>query len=218
MKEIIETMLAGTRPEKDIQAAYRGRHLGDLPEILRPDPAALRPAAVLVPLIEHASALTVLLTRRTETLPEHPGQIAFPGGRVEPVDNGVLDAALRETEEETGLPRHFVRPVGYLPQYHTITGYSVVPVVGFVRPGFTPRPDPTEVAEIFEVPLDFILDPANQLRETREFRGVDVSYYVIPWRARGRDYRIWGATAAMLVDFALRVNAAVSAHEAQWTG
>lgn len=210
MKEIIEKILAGTRPEKDIRAANRGKHLGDFPEHLRPDPDSLRPAAVLVPLIDHPSGLTVLLTRRTDNLPEHPGQIAFPGGRVEPVDSGALDAALRETEEETGLPRHYVRPVGYLPQYLTITGYAVIPVVGFVRPGFTPRPDPTEVAEIFEVPLEFILDPANRRRETREFRGTEVSYYVIPYSAGGRDYRIWGATAAMLVDFAMRVNAALS--------
>lgn len=210
MKEIIEQMLAGTRPVTDIAAASRGRHLGDLPENLRPDPAGLRPAAVLVPLVEQRAGLTVLLTRRTDTLPEHPGQIAFPGGRVEPVDNGPLDAALRETEEETGLPRHFVRPVGYLPPYLTITGYSVVPVVGFVRPGFTPRPDPTEVAEIFEVPLDFILDPANHQHESRDFRGTSVSFYVIPWSNQGREYRIWGATAAMLVDFAMRVNNAVS--------
>ncbi|HEX7048164.1 MAG TPA: CoA pyrophosphatase [Gammaproteobacteria bacterium] len=205
MKEIIENMLAGTRPEKDMRAANRGKHLGDFPESLQPDPDTLRPAAVLVPLIDHPTGLTVLLTLRTDTLPEHPGQVAFPGGRVEPVDSGALDAALRETEEEIGLPRHYVRPVGYLPQYLTITGYSVIPVVGFVRPGFTPRPDPTEVAEIFEVPLDFILDPANRRRETREFRGTNVSYYVIPYSVGGRDYRIWGATAAMLVDFAQRI-------------
>ena len=209
MKQIIEEMLAGTRPGTDLRAAGRGKRLGDLPESLRPDPARLRPAAVLLPLIDHPSGLTVLLTRRTETLPEHPGQIAFPGGRVEPIDNGPLDCALRETEEETGLPRHFVRPVGYLPQYLTITGYSVIPVVGFVRPGFTPRPDPTEVAEIFEVPLGFILDAANHRLESREFRGTEVSFYVIPWVNRGREYRIWGATAAMLVDFAERVQSAV---------
>lgn len=205
LQKIIEGVLAGTRPETDVRAAHRGHSLGDLPAALRPDPAKLRAAAVLVPLIEHASGLTVLLTRRTETLPEHPGQIAFPGGRVEPVDNGPLDAALRETEEETGLPRSFVRPVGYLPPYMTITGYSVIPVVGFVRPGFTPRPDPTEVAEIFEVPLEFILDPANRRRESRPYGDEQVFFHVIPWRANGREYRIWGATAAMLVDFAERI-------------
>lgn len=211
MKEIIEEMLAGTRPEKDIRAAqYDQPLLGDLPASLRPNPDTLRPAAVLLPLMDHPSGLTVLLTRRTDTLPEHPGQIAFPGGRVEPVDNGPLDCALRETEEEIGLPRHFVRPVGYLPQYQTITGYAVIPVVGFVTPGFTPRPDPTEVAEIFEVPLEFILDVANHRRETREFRETEVSYYVMPWESGGREYRIWGATAAMLVDFATRVQAALS--------
>lgn len=210
MKEIIEAMLAGSRPDTDLRAAGRGNRLGDLPESLRPDPQTLRPAAVLLPLIDHPSGLTVLLTRRTETLPEHPGQIAFPGGRVEPVDRGPLDCALRETEEETGLPRHFVRPVGYLSPYLTITGYAVTPVVGFVRPGFTPRPDPTEVAEIFEVPLDFVLDPVNHRLESREFRDTEVSFYVLPWTNAGREYRIWGATAAMLVDFANRFAATAS--------
>lgn len=209
MKRIIEGALAGTRPETRVPADSH-TSLGDLPASLRPDPATARPAAVLVPLIDHPSGLTVMLTRRTDTLPDHPGQIAFPGGRLEPLDDGPLDAALRETEEETGLPRHFVRPVGYLPSYLTITGYSVVPVVGFVRPGFEYRPDPVEVAEIFEVPLEFILSPGNHRRESREYRGHEVSYYVIPWKVGRREYRIWGATAAMLIDFARRVNAGVS--------
>lgn len=201
--------MAGTRPDTRVPADAQAS-LGDLPASLRPDPATARSAAVLVPLIEHASGLTVMLTRRTDTLPDHPGQIAFPGGRLEALDAGPLDAALRETEEETGLPRHYVRPVGYLTSYLTITGYSVIPVVGFVRPGFKYRPDPVEVAEIFEVPLDFILEPRNQRRESHEFRGHEVSYYVIPWQDAGREYRIWGATAAMLVDFAGRVNRAVA--------
>ena len=98
-----------------------------------------------------------------------------------------------------------MRPVGYLPDYVTVSGYAVVPVVGFVTPGFAPRPDPTEVAEIFEVPLDFILDPANHRIETRRVRELDVSYYVLPYRSGRHEYRIWGATAAMLVDFARRV-------------
>ena len=98
-----------------------------------------------------------------------------------------------------------VRPIGYLPQYQTITGYAVIPVVGFVTPGFTPRPDPTEVAEIFEVPLEFILDVANHRRETREFRGTRVSYYVMPWENAGREYRIWGATAGMLLNLYRRL-------------
>lgn len=207
MKEIIEGALAGSRPGTSVPVECQNS-LGDLPESLRPSPERARPAAVLVPLVEHASELRILLTRRTDTLPEHPGQIAFPGGRIEPVDQGPLDAALRETEEEIGLPRHFVRPVGYLPPYLTITGYSVVPVVGFVRPGFVYRPDPIEVAEVFEVPFEFVLDPDNHIRETREFRGHEVSYYVIPWQDAGREYRIWGATAAMLIDFARRVNSA----------
>ncbi|HLU61647.1 MAG TPA: CoA pyrophosphatase [Gammaproteobacteria bacterium] len=203
LKEIIERALEGTRPETDLSSAPRP--FGDLPAELRPNPETLRSAAVLLPIIERPAGLTLMLTRRTEDLPEHPGQIALPGGRVEPVDNGILDAALRETEEETGLPRHFVRPVGYLAPYVTITRYVIVPVVGFVRPGFEYRADPTEVAEIFEVPLEFVLDAANHRRESRDFKGREVGYYVLPWRNEGREYRIWGATAAILVDFARQV-------------
>lgn len=205
LKKIIERALEGTQPETAVSDTLRP--FGDLPSELRPDLASIRSAAVLLPIIERPQGMTLMLTRRTDDLPEHPGQIALPGGRVEPVDNGILDAALRETEEETGLPRHFVRPVGYLPPYVTITRYIIVPVVGFVRPGFEYRPDPTEVAEIFEVPLAFVLDAANHRRESRDFKGREIGYYVLPWENEGREYRIWGATAAILVDFAQQVAA-----------
>lgn len=206
MKELIQGILAGTEPPEHLAASREAlerlqTHFhGDLPPELRPDLInnPPRPAAVLVPLVERDSGLTILLTRRTDTLPEHPGQVAFPGGRIEHDDAGVLDAALRETEEEIGLPRHLVAPVGYLRPYLTITGYTVVPVVGFIRPGFPPlQADPTEVADIFEVPLEFLMNRDNHQEETREFHGRQVSYYVIPYEG----YRIWGATAAMLVDF-----------------
>lgn len=205
MKALIQGILAGTEAPDHAAASREAlerlqtHFYGDLPPELRPDYARPpRAAAVLVPLIEHADGLTLLLTRRTDTLPEHPGQVAFPGGRVEPHDTGILDAALRETEEEIGLPRNLVAPAGYLQPYLTITGYTVVPVVGFIQPDFPPlQADPTEVADIFEVPFDFLLDRRNHHRETHEYRGHEVSYYVIHYDG----YRIWGATAAMLVDF-----------------
>lgn len=204
MKELIRGILAGTAPSDHDTASREAlerlsSHFnGDLPHDLRNFDKPFRSAAVLLPLVEREQGMTVLLTRRTDTLPEHPGQVAFPGGRVEDHDDGVLDAALRETEEEIGLPRYLVEPVGYLRPYLTITGYTVIPVVGFVAPDMPDLvPDPTEVADIFEVPLEFLMNRDNHQTETREFRGRDVTYYVIPFEG----YTIWGATAAMLVDF-----------------
>ncbi|MDX1455243.1 MAG: CoA pyrophosphatase [Gammaproteobacteria bacterium] len=178
-----------------------------MPPDLRPDVDSLRPAAVLVPLVERETGLTVLLTRRTDTLPEHPGQVAFPGGRHEPSDRDLVHTALRETAEEIGLGEEFISIAGFLPPYMTITRYSVTPVVGFVRPGFKLVADPTEVDQIFEVPLEFLLDRSNIRREEREFKGQVVGYYVIDYRDDAAEYRIWGATAAMLVDFIARLDA-----------
>jgi 8-oxo-dGTP pyrophosphatase MutT (NUDIX family) len=161
----------------------------------------LVPAAVLVPLVEHPDGLTVLLTRRADDLKHHPGQISFPGGRLEPADAGPAAAALRETHEETGLAADRVEIVGYLDNYLTITGYSVTPVVGFVRPGFDYVPDTTEVAEIFEVPLAHLFDPANVVRRYKRLLGIRVPYYEIPYGP----YHIWGATAGMIVGFRGRV-------------
>ena len=169
---------------------------GDLPRLIR----RLRlkravPAAVLVPVIERAEGLSVLLTRRADHLKHHPGQISFPGGRLEADDSGPAAAAIREAEEEVGLPPAHIEIIGYLDNYLTITGYSVTPVVAFVQPGFELRLDRTEVSEAFEVPLPYVLDPHRaHLREKRLF-GLPVSYYEIPY---GR-YNIWGATAGMLV-------------------
>ncbi|RKQ70291.1 CoA pyrophosphatase [Oceanibaculum indicum] len=158
-----------------------------------------RPAAVLVPLVQRPDEISVLLTRRTDHLYHHPGQISFPGGRIEADDlDDPVSAALRETEEETGIPRDVVEVIGRLSPYRTRTGFSVVPVIGLLTPPFETRPDPFEVAEIFEVPLSFILDRANHQVHSREGDGVKRSFYVLPYM----DYYIWGATAAMLVNLA----------------
>ncbi len=162
----------------------------------------LTPAAVLVPLVERSEGYTVLLTQRTAHLEHHAGQISFPGGRAEEEDNSPVDTALREAEEEIGLQRrHVVEIAGYLDLYQTVTGFLVTPVVGFVTPPFELMLDAFEVAEAFEVPLEFILDPRNHEYRSLFYKGQQRRYYVIPYA----DRFIWGATAAMLVNFALRL-------------
>jgi len=156
----------------------------------------LKRAAVLVPLVDRPAGFTVLFTRRTAHLARHAGQNSFPGGHKEPDDAGPEDTALRETEEEVGLARSHVEVIGRLDLYVTRTGFLVTPVVGVVRPPFEMRPDPHEVAEVFEVPLTFLLDPANHRRCSAEFEGVVRYFYAMPY---GR-YFIWGATAGMLVN------------------
>ena len=153
------------------------------------------PAAVLVPLVNRPAGLNVLLTQRSADLPDHPGQISFPGGRVEPDDASLAAAALRETVEEVGLASDRVAILGELAHYETVTGYRVTPVVGWVEPPFALTPDPVEVADVFEVPLAFLLDPANQQRHFRMLGALRRDYWAIPY---GERY-IWGATAAMLM-------------------
>ena len=152
-----------------------------------------RPAAVLVPIVLRP-ALTVLLTQRSHALQTHAGQIAFPGGRVDPEDKSALDCALREAWEEIGLPATHVEPLGYLDSYRTGSGFQIVPIVGLVRPGFTLALDAREVGDAFEVPLKFLMDPANHRKDSREWRGRRRFSYAIPYRER----YIWGATAGML--------------------
>ena len=152
-------------------------------------------AAVLVPLVNRPAGLQVLLTQRSAALPDHPGQISFPGGRVETSDSSLAATALREATEEVGLPSTQVSILGHLPEYETVTGYRVTPVIGWVEPPFTLIPDPIEVADVFEVPLAFLLDPANQQRHFRMVGTRRRDYWAIPY---GERY-IWGATAAMLL-------------------
>jgi 8-oxo-dGTP pyrophosphatase MutT (NUDIX family) len=177
-----------------------GRALGpgdwDLNPELKGDLAAMgppRPAAVLVPIVLHPK-LTVLLTQRSHDVPSHPGQISFPGGKMEACDATPIDCALREAREEIGLTADRVEPLGYLDSYRTGTGFQISPVVGFVRPGFRQVLDPREVVEVFEVPLAFLMDTANHEKHAREWRGRQRSYYAMPYEG----HYIWGATAGML--------------------
>ena len=158
--------------------------------------AAVTAAAVLVPIVDHPSGLTVIFTKRTSHLKAHSGQVSFPGGRAEPHDPTPESTALREAHEEIGLAMERVEVLARLPEYHTRTGFCVTPVVGLVTPPVELIPDPREVEEVFEVPLAHLLDPANHLRETRELQGRTVGYYVMRYGGR----TIWGATAGMLVN------------------
>lgn len=153
-----------------------------------------KPAAVLVPLVPRADGLHLLLTERQPHLRSHAGQIAFPGGRIDAGDADAVAAALRETEEETGIPPAFVEPVGFLDTYLTSTNYRVVPVVALLRPGFTAVPQEAEVKDLFEVPLAFLMDPAHHERHSRDWQGHVRYYYAMPWQGR----YIWGATAGMI--------------------
>ena len=195
--EVAARLAAAPRggPRRSQDAAPRGDH--DLNPGRFPD-RPLVPAAVLVPLISHPTGLTVLFTLRTPHLADHAGQISFPGGRIDPGDADEQAAALREAEEETGLAASEIRLVGQLDTYVTRTGFRVEPVVGLLRPPLVLRPDPFEVAEVFEAPLDFLVDPANRRRESRIYEGGERFYWAIPWENR----YIWGATAGMLVNLA----------------
>jgi 8-oxo-dGTP pyrophosphatase MutT (NUDIX family) len=158
------------------------------------DNRPLTPAAVLVPLVRRPEGWTMLLTQRTHSMPTHPGQISFPGGRIQPGDADAVAAAIRETVEETGLPAEFIRPVGGFDLYRTGTGYSISPIVACVEPGFSLSPDPREVDEVFETPLEFLMNPLNHQRHERELGGRLRSYYAMPYG----DRYIWGATAGMI--------------------
>ena len=156
----------------------------------------LTPAAVLVPLITRPDGLTALFTQRTDLLLHHAGQISFPGGHVDPGDGTPEETALRETEEEVGLARKHIAIIGRLNRYVTRTGFSIIPVVALVTPPFDTNPDADEVDEVFEVPLDFLLDPANHQRHQREFKGQIREFYAMPYG----DYYILGATAGMIIN------------------
>ncbi len=191
---------------RQIDAGWLRRHFAASPvsveavygdQDARPDPSFLKAAAVLLPIVARPDQLTVLFTRRTAHLRAHSGQISFPGGRIEEGDASEQAAALRETHEEIGIAAPSIEVIGRLADYHTRTGFRVTPVVGLVAVPFALRVDAHEVDEVFEVPLSFLLDPANHQKHSREFQGRQVQYYAIPYQ----DHYIWGATAGMLVSF-----------------
>ena len=159
-----------------------------------------RPAAVLIPVIAR-DELTVLLTQRSDNLSTHAGQISFPGGRVDPEDASIMAAALREAEEEIGLDRRFVEPLGFIDSYRTGTGFRISPVVALVQPDFVLQLNPSEVTDAFEVPLSFLMNQANHQRHSREWRGRVRDFYAMPY---GERY-IWGATAGMIKNLHMRL-------------
>lgn len=171
-----------TRGDRDLNPDWR-----DLP-------APKKPAAVLAPIVRRPEGWTMLFTQRAHDTPAHPGQVSFPGGRVQTGDASALHTALRETEEEIGLARALIEPLGAWDRYDTGTGFSVTPIVGLVEPGFELTLDPREVADVFETPLAFLMNPANHERREAEWGGQLRRYYAMPYE----DRFIWGATAGMI--------------------
>jgi 8-oxo-dGTP pyrophosphatase MutT (NUDIX family) len=153
----------------------------------------IRPAAVLVPVVDYPQP-TVLLTQRSAHLNDHAGQISFPGGKIDATDASPLDTALREAEEEIGLSREFIDPIGYLDLYGTSFGFRILPAVARIKPGFKLHINQSEVDDVFEVPLAFLMNPVNHQTHSKEFRGIERSYYAMPYEER----YIWGATAGIL--------------------
>lgn len=185
--------LANATPLADLLA-------GDIPDNPGPDDGLPMPAAVLVPIVDRPEP-GVILTVRTDTVRRHAGQIAFPGGRIDPEDDGPVAAALREAEEEIGLPRGKVQVIGTADRYRTITGFDVTPVLGLVPPGLQFTLQPAEVAAVFEAPLRFLLEPRHHQIRTVDWEGRERRYFEIVWEGQ----RIWGATAAMIVNLARRL-------------
>lgn len=169
----------------------------DLNPDMRPVGRAIRPAAVLVPIVAREEGATVLLTRRSDTLRSHTGQVAFPGGRLDPGETAV-QAALREAHEEVGLTADRVRPIGLSDSYETGTGFRVTPVVAMVEPPFELTLNPDEVADVFETPWDFLMDEANHRRESMVWQGAERFFWAMPWDDAGVERYIWGATAGMI--------------------
>ena len=195
--------LAGTQPgDAHIDPRFYGLSAADAALLNSLLPANPTSAAVLVPLVAHPAGPTLMFTERASGLRKHGGQISFPGGRVEPDDNGPVGGALRESAEEIGLGAGFVEVIGYLSDHLVITGYRVTPVVGLLVPGFTLAPDANEVASVFEVPLAFFLDPANRVKAWRKLGGqIDAEIEEFHWEGR----RIWGATASMVINLAQKL-------------
>jgi 8-oxo-dGTP pyrophosphatase MutT (NUDIX family) len=196
--QVIERLTALKGKERQRRHGFapkmRGDHSLNTEDMRHPGP--LTTAAVLVPLVDRPHEMTVLLTQRTAHLSDHAGQISFPGGRIEAGDVDPEHAALREALEEVGLPPDHVEPIVRLDDYETRTGFLIYPVVGIVTPPFPVKLDPVEVADMFEVPLAFILDPANVRVESRMYKGYERHFYAMTFEGR----YIWGATAGMLVN------------------
>lgn len=189
---IERALTQGGRPSSDF----------DLNPEARPKPVILKPAGVLLPIIERASGLQLILTKRSATIKNHPGQIAFPGGRVDPEDVTHVSAALREADEEIGLQPSLVEVLGELPTHETVSNYTMHPVVGWVTQDFTPRLEEAEVSEIFEVPLTHVLNVSNYAVQSRIWRRQMRRFYTVPYGP----YYIWGATARVLRSFAEKVS------------
>jgi 8-oxo-dGTP pyrophosphatase MutT (NUDIX family) len=196
LRRHVTQRLQGTQPGGDPFADWvQGLTPGQLESLRQHLPERYSPAAVMIPLVERPEGLTVLLTQRAPHLKHHPGQISFPGGRIEPHDAGPWQAALREAREEIGLRPEFVSLAGYLHDHMVLTGFRITPAVAFVRPGFTIELDRTEVDDVFEVPLEFVLDPLHHAPRRRQFGGLEFLTHDIPFGER----HIWGATAGMLM-------------------
>lgn len=172
--------------------------------MVRPDNLDAVGAAVLVAVTDRAEP-GVILTQRPQTMRKHPGQVAFPGGRIDPTDTDAIDAALREAEEEVAMPRDRVHVIGHADRYCTVTGYDIIPVIGVIPPDLTLVPNDEEVAAIFEAPLAWLLDPANHVEQEVDFQGGRRRFFEMHWQ----EFRIWGATAAMIVNLSRRL---------QWQG
>ena len=191
MRDLIAERLSNLPPLEELLTA------DDLEKQHEASQQALKPAAVLLLVVNHPAEPTVVFTQRTAHLSDHGGQISLPGGRCDAADCTPERTALREAEEELGIPADRVQILGRLPEYRTSTGYAVTPVVGWAEPPLAYRPDPDEVADVFEVPLSFLLDPRNHRYESAFYRGRMRHYWAMPYGERF----IWGATAGMLVTF-----------------
>ncbi|GAB1595806.1 hypothetical protein PAGU2638_14850 [Lysobacter sp. PAGU 2638] len=176
-------------------------NLVDLDGLIDTGPS--RDAAVLVGLVQRDDDPQVLLTRRNDTLRQHAGQVSFPGGALDPGDADAIAAALRETHEEVGIPPSHIAPLGFLDPLATITGFRVVPVVAMIDAAYVARPDPAEVADVFEVPLAYLMDPTNRVERRFDVQGRSR----VVWEYRYPDQRIWGATASMLLNLHDRLEA-----------
>ncbi len=184
----------GVAEREDREARDIGDHILNPSVRLSGDGIRLKDAAVLVPVIDDGDEARVIFTQRTKTLRNHSGQISFPGGGIDAQDRSPEEAALRETEEEIGMSRRFIETVGRMPDYISGTGFRIKPVLAVVRPGFTLTPNPAEVDEVFEVPLSFLMNPANHSRGSRMFQGRERFFYEMPY---GERY-IWGITAGIV--------------------